>query len=174
MIKGQGQHFCFQVQQITCCPHTQSITLLLYGPYSSIKINMLYTKYINSVHMSYSWIMLNWFYLWIFVNNNQCFGGSYSRFMNQHEWLHSGTHSELYVICKVSSMHPHFWCKYFSLELFCLYNIRIVRPFWLIMLLQLGGFEHKNQYYDFTTVHSNTLNNYIPMSLSFLSDSNNQ
>lgn len=130
--------------------------------------------YINSVHMSYSWIMLNWFYLWIFVNNNQCFGGSYSRFMNQHEWLHSGTHSELYVICKVCSMHPHFWCKYFSLELFCLYNIRIVRPFWLIMLLQLGGFEHKNQYYDFTTGHSNTLNNYTPMSLSFLSDSNNQ
>lgn len=125
-------------------------------------------------NMSYSWIMLNWFYLWIFVNNNQCFGGSYSRFMNQHEWLHSGTHSELYVICKVSSMHPHFWCKYFSLELFCLYNIRIVRPFWLIMLLQLGGFEHKNQYYDFTTVQSNTLNNYTPMSLSFLSDSNNQ
>lgn len=93
--------------------------------------------------MSYSGIMLNWFYLWIFVNNNQCFGGSYSRFMNQHEWLRSGTHSELYVICKVSSMHPHFWCKYFSLELFCLYNIRIVRPFWLIMLYSLEGLNIK-------------------------------
>lgn len=143
----------------------------MYGPYSSIKINMLYTKYINSVHMSYSWIMLNWFYFWIFVNNNQCFGGSW---INMNGCIVVPIVNYTWFVKSVPCMHPHFWCTYFSLELFCLYNIRIVRPFWLIMLLQLGGFEHKNQYYDFTTAHSNTLNNYIPMSLSFLSDSNNQ
>lgn len=118
------------------------------------------------------WIGFIYEYLWITTNVLE--GHILGSWINMNGCIVVPIVNYMWFVKSVPCMHPHFWCTYFSLELFCLYNIRIVRPFWLIMLLQLGGFEHKNQYYDFTTVHSNTLNNYIPMSLSFLSDSNNQ